>query len=689
MGPVDEQTGTLREALARTEQLLSEHPRAAEQQARAILEAAPGHPIALLYMGAALRRQGAADAAREVLQALAAAQPRSADVRYELGLALSELEETRDAAEAFRAAAMLNPKSPRVWLALADALRLLGDSDGADAATARHIQASVNEPRLMEAAAALCEGRVAIAERILRPYLKERPTDVSAIRMLAETGTRLGRYDDAGKLLARCVELAPGFVAARHNYATVLYRQGKSADAIAQLEILLKSDPRNPNYRNLMSAALARLGEHERAIELYESILKEQPNQSKAWMSYGHTLRAVGRQQDCIAAYRKSISLSPQLGESYWSLANLKTVRFDGADIAAMRAQLARDKGLSDEDRYHLHFALGKALEDEKDYEASFHHYDAGNRLRRQSLEYDADDFSDKIARAKTLFTRPFFETRAGQGHSSAAPIFIIGLPRSGSTLIEQILASHSQVEGTMELPDIISIALQMDGKRRDNEPSVYPEILEGLGADELHALGERYLAGTKLQRRMERPFFVDKMPNNFLHAGLIHLILPNAKIIDARRHPMAACFSGFKQHFARGQGFSYDLTDMGRYYADYISLMDHFDEVLPGHIHRVLYERMVDDPETETRRLLEYCGLPFEENCLRFYENERSVRTASSEQVRQPIFRDGLEQWRNYEQWLAPLRGSLAPVLADNPAVLRPKKHIRNLVLTRPPRSD
>lgn len=660
--------GTLAQALAHTERLLSANPAAAEAQAREILRAAPNHPLALLYMSVAHRRQGAAEAARDMLQSLAATQPKSADVRFELGVTLSELEETEAAAKAFKAATELNPNLPRAWLALADTLRLLGDSAGADIAYARHIQVSVNEPRLMEAAAALCEGRIAIAERILRPYLKEHPTDVSAIRMLAETGTRLGRYDDAGKLLSRCIELAPGFVAARHNYATVLYRQGKSNEAVVQLETLLKDEPRNPSYRNLMSAALARLGEHQRAIAFYEGLLQEYPTQPKIWMSYGHTLRAVGRQQDCITAYRKSISLLPHLGESYWSLANLKTIRFDRKDITAMQAQLERVTGLSAEDRYHLHFALGKALEDEADFKASFLHYDEGNRLRRASLEYDADEFADKVGRAKKTFTREFFDAHKGQGHQSSEPIFIIGLPRSGSTLIEQILASHSQIEGTMELPDIISIALQMDGKRRDSEPSVYPEILTGLGSSEIQVLGTKYLDGTKLQRRMSRPYFVDKMPNNFLHTGLIHLILPNAKIIDARRHPMAACFSGFKQHFARGQGFSYGLTDIGRYYADYVSLMDHFDEVLPGRVHRVLYERLVDEPEREIRRLLHYCGLPFEENCLRFHENERSVRTASSEQVRQPIFRDGLEQWRNYEQWLGPLKGVLGSILATYP---------------------
>jgi predicted Zn-dependent protease len=659
--------GTLAQALAHTERLLSANPAAAEQQAREILRAAPDHPLALLYMGVALRRQGAGEAARDVLQPLAAAQPKSADVRFELGVTLNELGDTKAAGDAFKAATALNPEMPRAWLALADTLRLLGENAQADAASARHIQASVHEPRLMEAAAALCEGRVAIAEHLLRPYLKDHPTDVSAIRMLAETGIRLGRYEDASNLLARCVELAPGFAAARHNYATVLYRQNRASEAIEQLDLLLASEPRNPSYRNLLAAAFARLGEHQRAIDSYEVLLRDYPTQPKGWMSYGHTLRAVGRQDESIAAYRKSIEQLPGLGESYWSLANLKTFRFTPADVEAMRAQLERST-LSEQDRFHMHFALGKALEDERDFAGSFHHYAEGNKLRRQGVEYDSGETSQQMARSVKLFTREFLEARKGVGANSNAPIFVVGLPRAGSTLIEQILASHSQVEGTMELPDIISIATRLDGKRRKGEESLYPEILADKSAEELRALGEQYLERTKVQRKLGRAYFVDKMPNNFAHLGLIHLILPNAKIIDARRHPLACCFSGFKQHFARGQNFTYDLGDIGRYYSDYASLMAHFDAILPGRVHRVIYEKMVDDPQTEVRRLLDYCGLPFEENCLRFYENDRAVRTASSEQVRQPIYREGVDHWRNFEPWLGPLKDALGPVLAAYP---------------------
>ena len=662
-------TGTLASALELTGRLLFVSPEKAQAQAREILRAVPCHPQALLFLGVSLRLLGNIAGAIEILRPLAASQSSSANVQYEMGLALHEAGDTRSAIRALRLATALNPNASLAWLTLADCLRLTGDSAAADSAYGHHIQASVNEPRLMEAATALCENRVAIAERLLRAYLKEHPTNVSAIRMLAETGVRLGRYEDAGKLLARCVELAPGFTAARHNYATVLYRQNRPSEAIAQLRILLAGEPRNPSYRNLMAAAHARLGEHDEAIDQYERFLKDFPNQPKGWMSYGHTLKAVGRQEDSIAAYRKSIEQAPNLGESYWSLANLKTFRFTAMEIEAMAAQLARTD-ISSEDRFHLHFALGKGFEDEGDYVRSFQHYAEGNRLRREGADYDPMELRSQIARSKALFTRDFFDARKAQGSPSSAPIFVVGLPRSGSTLIEQILASHSQVEGTMELPDIVSIATRLEGKKRKGEPPTYPQMIATLGAEQLHALGEEYLERTKLQRRLGRAHFIDKMPNNFAHIGLIHLILPQARIIDARRHPLACCFSGFKQHFARGQNFSYDLADLGRHYADYVDLMAHFDAVLPGRIYRVIYENMVEDPQTEIRRLLDYCGLPFEDSCLRFHENDRAVRTASSEQVRRPLYREGLDQWRNFDPWLGPLRETLGPVLSAYPDV-------------------
>jgi tetratricopeptide (TPR) repeat protein len=447
----------------------------------------------------------------------------------------------------------------------------------------------------------------------------------------------------------------------------MLYRQNKSVEALAQIDVLTGRDPRHPGYANLRAAILARLGEYEQAVAVYQRVLAEHPAQPKGWMSYGHALKTLGRQADCIAAYRRALDLQPGLGEAWWSLANLKTVRFDAGDLAAMSDQLARPD-LSDDDRLHLHYSLGKAFEDAGRYAESFDHYSQGAALRHGQLDYHADETTAEVARAKALFTPAFLKAREGQGSQAPDPIFIVGLPRSGSTLVEQILASHSQVEGTMELPDLIVMARRLGGKVQRGADSAYPEMLAGLSPDALSDLGQEFLDRTRVQRKTGRPLFIDKMPNNWIHAGLIHLILPNARIIDARRHPLGCCFSGFKQHFARGQAFSYDLTDIGRYYADYVDLMAHVDAVLPGRVHRVIYEEMVEDPERQIRALLDYCGLPFEDGCLNFHQNDRAVRTASSEQVRQPIFKDAVEHWQNYESWLDPLKAALGPVLPAYP---------------------
>src|SRR3546814_917687 len=350
-------------------------------------------------------------------------------------------------------------------------------------------------------------------------------------------------------------------------------------------------------------------------------------------MSYGHVFKTVGRQQDSVAAYRRGLEIAPGLGEIWWSLANLKTVKLGEGDIAAMTSALERTD-VSPDDGFHLHFALGKALEDAGEAERSFRHYSDGNRLRRAMIDYDPTDISDHVRRCEEVFTAPFFAARRGLGCPSPDPIFIVGMPRAGSTLVEQILASHPQVEGTMELPDITALARRLGGRKLKGEESVYPECLGDLTADDLSSLGEEYLERTRVQRKTDRPFFIDKMPNNWAHVGFIHLILPNARVVDVRRHPLDCCFSNFKQHFARGQGFSYDQAELGRYYSDYVGLLRHFDEALPGRVHRVFYERMVADPETEVRRLLDHLGLEFDPACLRFYENERAVRTASSEQV-------------------------------------------------------
>jgi len=663
-----EPVGTLAIALAHTERLLTSEPALAAEQATEILKSVPGHPAAQLLLGAARRRMGDLAGALTVLEPLASSQPGAFAAHYELGLALGAARRGDEAVAALRRTLDLKPDFGDAWRALADHLGALGDSEGADAAYARHLKFASRDPRLLEAGAALVENRIAQAEVLLRAHLKQHPTDVAAIRMLAEVAARLGRFGDSEVLLARCLELAPSFTAARHNYATVLNRQGKGAEALAEVERVLVQEPANPNYRNLLAAILGRIGEYGRAIETYEGVLAEYPKHPSAWMSYGHALKSAGRREDSIAAYRRSIGLKPGFGESWWSLANLKTFHFEAADVAIMRAQLARTD-LAPADGYHFHFALGKALEDQGSWKEAFSHYEAGNRLRRAQIQYNADENASHVLRSKALFSKAFFAERKDFGAAASDPIFIVGLPRAGSTLLEQILSSHSAVEGTMELPDVIAIARVLGERKNRSQESKYPDVLATLGAAEFCALGERYVEQTRIQRKTDAPFFIDKMPNNFAHIGLIHLMLPRAKIIDARRHPLGCCFSAFKQHFARGQAFTYDLTELGRYYRDYVELMAHFDEVLPGRVHRVIYERMIEDTEAEVRRLLEYCGLPFEEACLRFYENERAVRTASSEQVRQPIYREAVDHWRHFEAWLGPLKEALGPVLDAYPA--------------------
>lgn len=521
----------------------------------------------------------------------------------------------------------------------------------------------LQNPMLLQAAMAMNENRLHDAEPLLRQHLKADPFDVAAIRMLAELAGRIGRMKDAEALLRRAIELAPNFVPARSNLAIVLYRQNRAAEAIAELETLAAISPNDVAHDSLKAAAKGRLGDYEEAIELYGSVLERFPGQPKIWMSYGHLLKTVGQQAQSVTAYRRALEIAPALGEVWWSLANLKTVSFEVADLDLMRAGLERED-ISSEDRFHLHFALGKAFEDRKQAEPAFHHYAEGNRLRAAELETHERNVSRHVAAAKALFTPEFFARRAGQGCLAEDPVFILGLPRAGSTLLEQILSTHSQVEGTMELPDIPHIAAQL------GTIDQWPERLAAASPDDLRRMGEAFLERTTIQRKTGKPFFIDKLPNNWIHVGLIHLILPKARIIDARRHPMACCFSNFKQHFARGQGFTYDLTDIGRYYADYVDLMAHFDQVLPGRVVRVFHEEMVEDSASEIRHLLDALGLPFEEACLRFWENDRAVRTASSEQVRRPIFREGTDQWRMFDPWLGDLKAALGPVLTAYPAV-------------------
>ncbi len=517
-------------------------------------------------------------------------------------------------------------------------------------------------PRLMEAALALHDNRLSDAEPLLRAHLKADPFDAAAMRMLAELAGRIGRYKDAETLLRRALEVSPAFHAARANLAIVLYRLNRPMEAIAELDALLEEEPDHAGHANLKAAALGRVGGFDDAITLYETVLRTAPDQPRVWMSYGHMLKTVGRQADGIAAYRRAVAITPSLGEAWWSLANLKTLVFTDADIATMQAALAQED-LSDEDHFHLDFALGKACEDRGAADAAFGHYAAGNALRRTKLVYDADETTAFVDRSIATFDAAFFAARAGQGCAAPDPIFILGMPRAGSTLVEQILSSHPLVEGTSELPDIPALARQV---------ADYPAGVASLDPAALRRIGAAYLDRAAVQRRTDRPFFIDKLPNNWAHVPLILAILPNAKIIDARRHPLGCCFSNFKQHFARGQAFSYALDDMGRYYRDYVRLMAHVDDAFPGRIHRVVYERMVGDTEAEVRALLAACGLDFDPACLAFHETQRSVRTASSEQVRKPIFQEGTRAWHAFDPYLGALRTALGDVVDCYPEVPR-----------------
>jgi tetratricopeptide (TPR) repeat protein len=446
-----------------------------------------------------------------------------------------------------------------------------------------------------------------------------------------------------------------------------LNRLNEHVLSLAEIERLLTLEPRNPAYRNLAAVVLSRVGEFDRANALYAELVAEHPDNPWAWMSYGHVLKTQGRQDEAISAYRKAIEKKPSFGEPWWSLANLKTFRFSREDLATMQKHIA-DPTVDEASRVNLHFALGKAYEDAQEYELSFVNYAAANAMYRASHPYDPDVIAQRCNRLKAVFTKAFFESRRGVGCQAAGPIFIVGMPRAGSTLVEQILSCHPAIEGMNELPELITLARELRDLAESDNPGAYADVLAAMDAGALQDLGGRYLERIRVHRKTDRPYFIDKMPNNFLHIAMIQLILPNAKIIDARRHPMACCFSNFKQHYARGQRFSYGLSDLGFFYRSYADLMEHFDAVLPGRIHRVLYERMVDETAAEVRRLLDYCGLPFEPACLRFFESERPVRTASSEQVRQPIYRDGIDQWRHFEAWLEPLQSALGPALTAYP---------------------
>jgi tetratricopeptide (TPR) repeat protein len=632
------------------------------QAAEALAARVPENRDVLYLMAMSRRHLGRIPEALAALERLEQHHPGFSRLYQERGHCYVALKDAPRAIDAFLRGVNINPALPASWSMLEGLYRITGQSENAETAAAHMATLKGLPPEVVVATGLFSDGELTPAENIVRAYLLEHGNHIEAMRLLARIGLKRDVLDDAELLLEAVLELAPDYRAARHDYALVLLERHKYQRAREELDKLLQLEPENREYRTLYANTCVGLGEHDRALPLYLELLVGAPRAPDLHLSAAHCLKTLGRQQEAIEAYRASADARADFGDAYWSLANLKTYRFTEEEIARMQSvEAAPATRLVD--RYHLCFALGKAHEDGGRYPESFRYYEQGNALKRSESRYRPEPFERNTRLQIDVCTRAFFEAREGVGSPSAEPIFIVGLPRAGSTLLEQILASHSRVEGTHELADIQRMVMELQGRDPDLVNPPYPRVLAELKADDFRRLGEKYLSDTRVYRT-DKPRFIDKMPNNFRHIGLIHLILPNAKIIDARREPMACCFGNFKQLFANGQEFSYGIEDIARYYRTYIELMRHWDEVLPGRILRVWHEDVVENLEGNVRRILDFCGLDFEPNCVEFYKTERSVLSASSEQVRRPIFRDGLEQWKNYEPWLGSLRDALGDAL-------------------------
>jgi len=630
--------------------------------AQSLLAEVPENCDVLYLIAAGERYLGRIPEALRTLERLEALHPQYARLFQERGHCYRSLGNSAAAIAAYQRAVALNEALPASWKALQELLRAAGRNTEAEHAGALAEYLARLPPAIVSASSLFAEGDVLNAEQIVRQFLQTHPDHIEGMRLLGRIGMRLDVLDDAEFLLESVLVFAPDYHAARYDYAEVLCQRHKYAQALKEAERLRQIEPKNRNFRILYANACVGLGDHEAALRMYRELLGDSPqNPQELHLSIAHALKTLGRQQEAIEAYRAAAAAQPSFGDAYWSLANLKTYRFTDEELARMRRE-GEQAGVAPVDRYHLCFALGKALEDRASYAESFAYYEQGNSLKKTETRYKPGLLERDVRLQISVCSREFFAARQGLGCARADPIFIVGLPRAGSTLIEQILASHSRVEGTMELADIPRLVQHLNGRHHLDAPPRYPAVLPDLTAEQFRRYGEKFIADTQVYRT-GKPYFIDKMPNNFRHIGLIHLILPNAKIIDARREPMACCFSNFKQLFASGQEFTYSLEDIGRYYRAYVELMAHWDAVLPGKVLRVQHEELVDDFEPSVRRILNFIGLEFEQACLEYYKTERSVRTASSEQVRQPIYKEGIEQWRHFEPWLGPLKTALGEV--------------------------
>jgi tetratricopeptide (TPR) repeat protein len=628
----------------------------------ALESARPGDSEGLYLRAVSQRMLGHTAAALGTLARLEQLHPRFSRLFQERGYCYVALKQAPQAIEAFLRGVNVNPALPASWKMLEGLYHMTGQAANA-AQAGRHL-AALNKlpPAVVTATALFHDGELAASERMVRDFLLKQGHHIEAMRLLARIGMEHDVLDDAQLLLEAVLDLEPDYHAARFEYAQALCRRHLYAEAQAQAEKLLGVDRWNRDYRTLHAMTCVGLGQHERAIELYRALLPGATHPAELHLSIAHSLKTLGQQAPAIAEYHAAAAARQGFGDAWWSLANLKTYRFSDAELEQMRVAEAA-AATSAVDRHHLCFALGKALEDRGEYAPSFEYYARGNALKRTASRYRPEVIEQNTRLQIEVCTRELFARHERSGAQAADPIFIVGLPRSGSTLIEQILASHSKVEGTHELADVPRMVVELQGRDWQLENPRYPAVLAQMASEDFRRLGEKYLDDTR-SYRSGKAHFIDKMPNNFRHVGLMHLMLPNARIIDARREPMACCFGNLKQLFAHGQEFAYGIEDIARYYLTYLELMRHWDAVLPGRVLRVQYEDVVTDLEGSVRRILDHCGLEFEPSCVEFHRTERSVRTASSEQVRQPIYREALEQWRHYEPWLGPLRESLGDAL-------------------------
>jgi tetratricopeptide (TPR) repeat protein len=633
----------------------------AERRLRALEARVPGEPTCLWLLGASLLQQNRVSESIAILEPLLARMAEFAEARVDLARAYRRDGRAQAAREEIRRVLEKVPNHSRAWLAYGDILVDLKKYPDARVAFERAGLADPKRRVIEKAAAALGADDRKTSEQLFREVLQEDPSHVPALCGLATLSLAADKGSDAERLLRHALDQSPHHPLVWRGLGQVLLKLGRLKEAQDAAARMVEIEPGNPQSWITTGAVATRLMRQEDALEAYERAAHLQPGEARLRLSIGHIHKTLGRRDESEAAYKAVLKMDPKLAEAYWSLADLKNYAFADHEIAAMFTLLSDEK-MANAQSAQLHFALGKALEQGHRYPEAFAHYSRGNALRRLEAPFDIENFERRSARIRAFFDKTFFDEHSGSGDPSGAPIFIVGLPRSGSTLVEQILASHSCVEGTMELPNIINITHQFDDMKADRDG--YPETVGTAPMEVLTALGGRYLAET-MPLRTGRERFIDKLPNNFSHVGLIHAILPRAIIIDARRHPMDCCLSTFKQHFAEGQTFSYDLEDLGRYYRCYLSLMDHWDRMLPGKIVHVQYEELVHEPETNIRRLLEACALPFEEACLAFHQTRRSVRTASAEQVRQPMYTSSVGYWRDFEQELQPLREALGDSLS------------------------